>query len=214
MTHTLELDVTGAIASLRDQGAGLFDPVRLHFLEALAQRTREHEGAVKRLLENKLREALAAYQTRFAQHPVPTSHWQTRQKGTVPQPSSLAALTRTLSQPLPNQAQPQAQASDASLGARPELKSLRYFRQTWSKLSVDKQLTQALAQGPENAGPLNSHRLVLRSLAVMQAISPDYLNRFMSYADTLLWLDQADSKPSVKTRRSAPALSTSFKQLI
>ena len=84
----------------------------------------------------------------------------------------------------------------ANVGApvRPsaELKSLRYFRNTWAKLSVEQQLAQALAQGPENAGPLNSHLLVLRSLQLMRDISPDYLNRFMSYVDTLLWLEQAD----------------------
>jgi len=82
-----------------------------------------------------------------------------------------------------------------------ELKSLRYFRSTWSKLSVEQQLSQALAQVPENAGPLNPHLLVLRSLQGMRDISPDYLNRFMSYVDTLLWLDQANSVnvPAKKT---------------
>jgi hypothetical protein len=35
-----------------------------------------------------------------------------------------------------------------------------------------------------NAGPINSHMLVLRSLAMMQAISPDYLSRMISYVDT------------------------------
>jgi hypothetical protein len=80
------------------------------------------------------------------------------------------------------------------IGARAELKSMRYFRNTWSRLSVDRQVTQAIEQGPENAGPLNSHLLVLRSLALMRDISPDYLNRFVSYVDTLLWLDQADRK--------------------
>jgi hypothetical protein len=33
--------------------------------------------------------------------------------------------------------------------------------------------------------------LVLRSLALMREASPDYLNRFISYADTLLCLEQA-----------------------
>ena len=77
-------------------------------------------------------------------------------------------------------------------GSSAELKAVRCFRNTWSKLSVEQQLAQALAQGPENAGPLNSHLLMLRSLQLMRDISPDYLNRFMSYVDTLLWLEQAD----------------------
>lgn len=79
-------------------------------------------------------------------------------------------------------------------GPRAELKTMRYFRNTWSKLSVDKQVAQAIEQAPENAGPLNSHFLVLRALESMRDISPDYLNRFMSYVDTLLCLDHADKK--------------------
>ncbi|MBC7729655.1 MAG: DUF2894 domain-containing protein [Microbacteriaceae bacterium] len=79
----------------------------------------------------------------------------------------------------------------AAGGPPAELKAVRYFRSTWSRLSVDQQLTRSLARVPENAGPLNSQRLVLRSLQLMREVSPAYLSRFMSYVDTLLWLDQA-----------------------
>lgn len=182
------------------------DAVRLHFLQALARRTHACEGAVRHLLEEKLDRASAAHHARAAQQADAASNEPHRQS--APQPSPLAALTEALTQRIPNNArgavgaetsaEPNAEGRDSGMGARPELKSIRYFRDTWSKLSVDKQLAQAIAQGPENAGPLNSHQLVLRSLAVMRDIAPDYLNRFMSYADTLLWLDQADSRPVVK----------------
>lgn len=79
----------------------------------------------------------------------------------------------------------------AAGGPPAELKAVRYFRSTWSRLSVDQQLSRSLARVPENAGPLNSQRLVLRSLQLMREVSPAYLSRFMSYVDTLLWLDQA-----------------------
>ena len=71
-------------------------------------------------------------------------------------------------------------------------KELAYFRNTWSKLNAERQLTQALSQAPENAGPLNSHLLVLQSLKAMRETSPDYLRRFMSYVDALLWLDRVE----------------------
>jgi hypothetical protein len=185
--------------------ADRFDPVRLHFLEALARRTQDHQGAVKHLLEDKLTRALATYQERFTQHANSASDLQRLES--PPQPTALSELTRTLTQHLPKnapantdgKADESGDGSDASMGSRPELKSIRYFRNTWSKLSVDKQLSQAIAQGPENAGPLNSHQLVLRSLSVMRDISPDYLNRFMSYVDALLWLDQAESVPVAKS---------------
>jgi hypothetical protein len=63
------------------------------------------------------------------------------------------------------------------------------FRQQLGKISVQKQVTQAIAQAPQNAGPINSHMLVLRSLGLMRDLSPDYLNRFMGYVDTLFFLD-------------------------
>jgi hypothetical protein len=86
------------------------------------------------------------------------------------------------------------------IAPRAELKTMRYFRNNWSKLSVHRHVKQAIEQVPDHAGPLNSHLLMLRSLALMRDISPDYLNRFVSYIDTLLWLDQADrtSRPTAK----------------
>jgi hypothetical protein len=39
---------------------------------------------------------------------------------------------------------------------------------------------------------MNSQHLVLRSLERMRDIAPDYLQGFMSYIDTLIWLDHAD----------------------
>lgn len=103
---------------------------------------------------------------------------------------------------------PAAVAGGGELPGRPggELKALRYFRDTWSKLSVDQQLTQALAAGPDNAGPLNSHLLVLNTLTRLRELSPDYLIRLMSQLDALLWLDQAASGPaSRKTLASLEA---------
>jgi DUF2894 family protein len=97
-----------------------------------------------------------------------------------------------------------AHADGAVIEPQGELKSLRYFRSTWSRLSVDRQLSHAFAQAPENAGPLNSHFLVLQSLGLMRDISPEYLEQFMSYVDALLWLDQAaDSGRSPAQKNAA-----------
>lgn len=97
------------------------------------------------------------------------------------------------------------EAPSGAVSPARELKSLRYFRSTWSRLSAEQQLAQALAQAPENAGPLNSHLLVLRALQLMQDVSPDYLQRFMSYADTLLWLEQVDDLSGAVKRRNETA---------
>lgn len=128
-------------------------------------------------------------------------------------PTPLAALLADLARrsvPSPGCAPAADAAPHAAPHAGPdgELKALRYFRDTWSTLSAERQLAQALAQGPENAGPLNAHRLVLRALQLMRDVSPDYLRRFMSYADTLLWLERTDSggapakKPPASAKRA------------
>ena len=98
-----------------------------------------------------------------------------------------------------------AEAADTST-PRTELKSVRQFRSTWSRLSAQKQVSQALGQAPKNAGPINSHMLVLRSLGLMRSISPDYLNRFMVHVDTLLCLDEADKgkAPAKKAGAKSP----------
>lgn len=224
-------DFPALIASLRASGADRFDPVRLHYLEVLATRAMVHKGSVKRLLDAKLEQALAAFEEGFdlarreaeehvAQiveqfpHAAGDLHrfvadrdfkgllrFIARLKAGA-QSASLGALVRQLEQHSPEnaRARPEPQA-----GPRPELKAVRNFRDTWSKLSVDKQLAQALEQAPKNAGPINSHMLVLRSLALMRDISPDYLNRFMSYADTLLCLDQCEKEPLGKPKKQARA---------
>ncbi len=211
-------DFDAMICSLRTAGADRFDPVRLHYIEVLAKRASAHQGSARRMLDAKLAQALLAFKERFdlaqgdareavarsaQQYPQAAKDLQrlfaagdfkglqrfiaTLQSGQA----SLGALVRRLEQHA-------SETADARLegnaGPRPELKSIRNFRNTWSKLSVDKQVKQALGQAPKNAGPINSHMLVLRSLALMRDISPDYLNRFMSYADALLSLDQGEKE--------------------
>jgi len=81
---------------------------------------------------------------------------------------------------------------------------LKALQENLSALSVNKQVSQALRQAPQNAGPINSHMLMLRSLELLRELSPAYLQRFMAYADTLLVLEQAGmKKPSTSKPRKA-----------
>jgi hypothetical protein len=222
-------DFDALIASLRTAGADRFDPVRLHYIEVLAQRASTHHGSVKRMLDAKLVQALTALKERFEQARADASEAVIQSVQQYPhaaddlrrlfaagdfkelrrlidtlkareQNASLSALVRQLEQHSPENADARAAKN---IGACSELKTIRNFRNTWAKLSVGRQVPQALEQAPKNAGPINSHMLVLRSLALMRDISPDYLNRFMSYADTLLCLDQGEKeKPVASKKRS------------
>lgn len=201
-----------AMAALQQAGADRLDPVRWHYLQTLSARMAQHEGRVQVLLQSRLEGVLAELQSRVlqsggvaAQGPGAlgrgTAPADTASQAPAPLRSPLAALTQYLTQhPQALESQP-GRGMDAAVGVdagmvgaglplRDELKAVRQFRNTWAKLSAGQQLNRALDQAPKNAGPINSHMLVLRSLALMRDISPDYLNRFMAYADALLCLDQ------------------------
>jgi hypothetical protein len=187
-------DLGAQMAGLRLAGAERYDPVTCHYLQVLLERAAGCQGEVRRLLDARLAQALQALQGRVQQaqreaRPASASHERR---------APLRELNLYLARHATEHIEAPVDGALHSLaGSRPELKSVRQFRNTWSKLSVDKQVAKALGQAPRNAGPINSHRLVLDSLALMREISPDYLNRFMCYADALLCLDQNDQvKPA------------------
>ncbi|SEB16101.1 DUF2894 domain-containing protein [Variovorax sp. YR216] len=178
-----------AIEAWRQRGDHRFDPVRFHFIEALARRAALHEGAARRLLDERLQTHMAAY-AEALQKSRETSGAAPNDEPPPTGRSALAELVEHLGQ--------HASALSAATAASPvpsgELKTLSYFRSTWSRLSADRRLHQSLAKVPENAGPLNSHHLVHRALTLMRDLSPEYLNKFMSYVDGLLWLADADAR--------------------
>ena len=160
--HCEVSDVSPLIDALRRDGADRFDPVRFHYIEVLAQRASTHHGRVRLILDSKLAEAVVALRQRVEQA-------QSDAQTTAVATSDVATHRETLGDLVRHMAQ-QAPAG----GPRAELKSVRYFRNTWSRLSAEKQVTQALGQAPKNAGPINSHVVALRSLALMRDTSPDF----------------------------------------
>ena len=216
-------------ASLRNEGAQRLDPARFHYLEVLSQRMDTAPGEERRILEGKLKVALADYGERFrqaqkaasdelanlsAKHPDLASElhrlFAAGDYGGMRRLGAQSAFNRPcaplaqLNQYIQNVKQ---DGIDHRLGsglggslvsdmeeASSEMASVRRFREAWSRIAAEDQVDQAVERGPVNAGPLNSHMLVLRSLALMRKLSPDYLRRFLSHVDTLLWLDQANQK--------------------
>ena len=92
-----------------------------------------------------------------------------------------------------------------------ELRSVRRFRRLWGSVEALQQLDHAAARRPANAGPLNSHVLVLRSLALMRELSPDYLRRFLVRIEALQWLERAAEKIPREPARRAAAVKTARK---
>jgi hypothetical protein len=184
-------DGIGTVDALRLQGAHRLDPVGFHYIEVLAERASVHQGRVKHILDGKLEAAVVALRMRLDQ----TNRTSKDAATTTPavHGETLGDLVRLLAEH--SLEKPDGRLALSITTPRTELKSVKYFRNTWSKLSAERQVTQALGQAPKNAGPINSHVVALRSLALIRDTSPDYLNRFMSYVDTLLSLEQGERQP-------------------
>lgn len=190
------------LAALRAEGLHLQDPARFHYLEVLESRLQAQPPAVRALLTRRLQDALAAYLSQRTASSSPPSQpaMKPARPASEAAPSPLADLNRYI------QARTTLDIDGAPAGesaSTPDMKSVRRFGEVWAKIAAEQQLAHAMGRGPENAGPLNSHRLALRSLSLMQALSPDYLRRFLAQTDALLWLEDASKKPSLADARPA-----------
>ena len=183
-----EVEAQADWTTLCGADARAFDPVRVHFIEALARRAAGQPDHVKRLLNLKLQQAVTDLKLRFA--------------------NSLQKHEQTIQQPRGHRGDLAALSVDLRQMARryaTEQNSVTYFRDNWSRLKTNKKVAKAIDQAPKNAGPINSHGLVLKSLALMRDVSPDYLNRFVSHVETLLILDQSDGDKPIRALTRRPA---------
>lgn len=197
--------------TLRTSGAHRFDPVRFAYIESLQRRAAEQQGTVSDILEEKKCRALKNYledlkgasanarvQVEDIRKNFPEAGEQAQALLDDYQISQLAQLARRLqgnsaASPL----QDLAGAISAQLKrqlASPELESTRQFRDSLARRKADRLVKHAVLEAPTEPGPLNPQMLALRSLEVMRELSPAYLNRFVGYIDTLLWLQQAGDK--------------------
>lgn len=193
------------LAELRHSGADRLDPVRFRYLEVLEQRLRA-KGLQGTRHWQRLEQAVAEYQARARQQ----AHAEQReQPAETTQPSPLVALLETLNQSPDThvQASPsplerlifgeedagptQPAVTDSS--PRP-LRAMARVQADQGTQALHDRIRQAIEQTPENAGPMNAHRLVSRAIATMEKLSPEYLNRFVNYADTLLALERLGRK--------------------
>lgn len=151
-------------------------------IAALQRRAQLHKGAARAHIEARLqalRSAMPATDTAPAETP--------------PAPdriSPLAALVAQLARRNPPSG---------------ELKAVRDHRSTWVKLGVQQRLTQTLARVPDNAGPLNTQRLMHKALTRMGDASPAYLQHFMAHVEALLALEQLAVPPPAARKDGARA---------
>jgi hypothetical protein len=162
--------------------------VRFRILEALARRIPAQPEAVQRVLQ-------ARFEARRAQYAADTDV-----AGPVATPRAAARQPASPLAQLLRDARPAA-----DIAGRDELASARRFREAWDAQRAVEKLDLALAQRPAQAGPLNSHALVLQSLELMRAASPRYLRQFVLHVETLQWLAEADELPGAQRAGRKPA---------
>jgi len=204
-------DLLAQLDVLRASGAAERDPVRFAYLDALARRASGQTGTVRQSLSARINAGISELVAR----PAPVLN-QPEPENTISPLADLLGYINRHAHELPDAINPMSEMASErpdhqrnskrtvskAVRRAPELKSVAFFHNSWSKLSTEQQLSQTLAHAPENAGPMNSQHLVLRSLQLMRDISPDYLQGFMSYIDTLIWLEHADPTKRTTGRSS------------
>lgn len=203
----------------REQHAHRLDPMRFHFIEALASRANLHVGEVRRILDEKLSKLLESYADDLERKQSQNGNLDSAKQPREITRRALGGLLEHIGGHRAAMTMDGAVAAkSADIGAndpRPsfsaELPALIEFRKIWSKVRTDGQLRQSLEQVPTNAGPLNSGVLVHRSIMLMRELSPEYLQHFMAYADTLSWMEQMQGDGVLAT--AMPGAAGSSKQV-
>jgi hypothetical protein len=215
----LPQDAAGAlqqrVAALRSEGTWRGDPVRFRYLEGLAARLQGQPACVQRVLHERLQAAVTDFDARveqrqqaaraqaeslITQHPAQAGALRRLQAaGDIVGMRRLLAAAQAKAACAPllhlNESIRAARRGGDAAAGEPadanELASARRFRGSWDRHRSEQQVEQALARKPVQAGPLNSHVLVLQSLELMRELSPDYLRRFLAQVESLQWLEHS-----------------------
>ena len=196
------------LAELRLCETSAGDPIRLAFIEALVRRAQCHQGQAQRLILSRAQELIVDYENRLAKV---AAHPTSQNMHPALAHSVLSALLQQLNARSASDTDGTAQSPEALPSREPvrELKTLARFRSTWSALHAQQKLKHALARAPRQAGPLNSHQLVHRCLAMMQEVSPVYLQQLISTIEALSWASQLQQDSPTAETASRPRVTRS-----
>lgn len=216
-------DLLDRLATLREQGAEHFDPVQFHYLTSLAERlaalpeppisTQDKLGAQLAAYEDALNQARETLQrageptdnpARFRpllrrRQSIKSSPFAPLQQAYSKAPADDGPEERNTLAGLLKQQETQVLADNGASAPPPpprqrELSALRQLRHQRQEHQARQRIDDAITQTPSDAGPLNSHRLVTRSIETLRELSPAYLEHFVNYLDTLMSLEKIAPK--------------------
>jgi len=177
------------LAQWRADGAGATHPLRLAALEALARRAGTQHGRARQQLEQRLAQRVGQFAESLAA--APPARARAAGSGRASTPGPLAEVTARL------EALALERHGAVSAGTLPEMAMLGELRRLWAQVRSESQLRRSLQDLPEDAGPLNSGKLVHRALNLMGELSPQYLRHFLAHLDALAWIGQVGPPPVV-----------------
>lgn len=192
----------------REQDADRLNPMRFHFIEVLERRAADHGGEARRLLDDRLSKLIGAYAGDLE---IAAFNLDAADSATAPCAPARGALGGLVDH-IANYAAARGDDLTTSNAAPqaatfPTLEALDEFRKIWSGIRTESQVRQSLEHVPANAGPLNSGSLVHRSLTLMRELSPGYLQQFLSYVDTLSWMEQMSDGGALAAKEGGRAVS-------
>nr|WP_295377360.1 DUF2894 domain-containing protein [Pseudoxanthomonas sp.] len=191
----------GPADAVRGQGPVVV-PVRTLIAEALERRAAGQGEGVRRVLDAKVA-ALREHDGNTATPSTPPA--------TLPLHTALGDLRDHIAEQIAVRDGEQLAAGEPPRPPFPEVAMLADLRRLWSRIRAESQLRESLETAPADAGPLNSGRLVHRSLTLMREQSPGYLQSFLSYLDALAWLEQMSDGGLLATGE-APRAATETKR--
>lgn len=179
------------------QGLENGDPLRFFYLQALLENLtdRQHltESAFQGLI-GKAARLMSDYQQTF------TARTDQAENHSVTQTRAASGLSKLKALNLQLQQRTGAGRSGVKTSAQqdeplradelptPELHALKHYQKLFEKMAVERLLSKVMQEIPENAGPLNPERVVIRCLSSLQEISPAYVMRLMGYYESLISL--------------------------
>lgn len=182
------IDFDAMIDGWRASGADRLDPLRFHRIAALHRRAAVLDGAARHALDARLAALVDAY-ARDVEGRSCDARDATPARGALGTlVDGMAARTGT----------------SPAHAVYPELPAVDDFRTLWSTLRSGSQVRKSLADVPTGAGPLNSAALAHRALTLMGGLSPEYLRQFLSYVDSLSWLETLQDAGVLTGKETAP----------
>lgn len=207
----LQGSIVEQLEQLRQAGGPHWDPVGFRYCESLTGAAQGCGAALARRLESRASDAIGASLVAVTQRR--NSAVQTLNTCLQLDPTAYEALGVLLERGDLNGLQRARQRLEAAARQRPlvelqralrqhrepgqcapteELQASRFFREAASKRHTREQVRLALDSATGDAGPLNPHLLGARALSTLSQLSPAYLQHWVSYLDTVLWLEQQD----------------------